>query len=157
MKGRIFGATMLVIVLVVVLTASASAGRKPLPECSYNVGSWSYTYKASSGGWTVQAKDITWEGCANVASIDAGIYAANQGDLDGSNDRFYLAENFPVKGTRISKVQFGTYAFLDPQPTGPCSFYGELHFLGPGGSGSVPLATVKDPSPPDTVATQCVF
>jgi hypothetical protein len=153
MKGRIFSATMLVILLVLVLAVPASAGPKLLPPCTYKVGSWSYTYKSSTGLWTVTAKSVTWEGC-DVASIDTGIYTTDDGNP--ANNGWYFSENFAVKGSKISRLQFGGYSFPNPQPAGPCSFAGELQFRS--SAGTVPdEAKVKDPSPPATVATKCIF
>jgi len=89
MKGKFFGATMLVIVLALVLAVPASAGKPPPPAgpITVTVGSWSYKNICAKGicqmATDVTARGITWSNASAANHLIAGLYICDVGTAPG--------------------------------------------------------------------------
>jgi hypothetical protein len=89
MKGRIFSATMLVIVLALVLAVPASAGKPPPPpgDIMVSVGRWAYQTVCPKGNCAtasnVTARNIAWSNASAANTLLAGCYSCDAGAAPG--------------------------------------------------------------------------
>jgi hypothetical protein len=86
MKGRLFSATMLVIVLVLVLVVPASAGKPTVPRVSVQTWTKPVWYAAGEdSGYIFNAQGISWQNAPASAYLVAVVYVCPVGTRPGAS------------------------------------------------------------------------
>jgi hypothetical protein len=117
MKGRIFSATLLVIVLVTVLAVPASAG-KPAPTIT--VAGWTLEPQNDPTApleYFFEAKDVTWKNAPTANELLMAIYVCPAGTAPDSN-ACVRADYTTYPITRGPSKQSSLWTFYDVRCSG---------------------------------------
>jgi hypothetical protein len=126
MKGRIFNATMLVVVLVLVLAVPASAGKPGPSGPTVTVQKWTKPWwnpTWENQAWEFAAQRISWQNAPSTAYLVSAFYSCPTGTKPGTSCTLSLDTGGLIGPINISSRASGSGEQLDFVLTDPACGY----------------------------------